>query len=129
MKLTSFVLGLALAVSSAPALSDRANIIELTDAEVRAAQPHRFFKKRYAQTPAIPDTYAGKYVSAVLVATNVALTEAQMNTLETEVEAITGVHKAFVLIGPARIPIDRRPVGYDLYIGAEAGFKFESTLP
>jgi len=62
-----------------------------------------------------------------LVATNAALTETQMDALETAIEAITGVHKAYTLIGPARIPLDRVPAGHELAIWARAGFDIRPT--
>jgi hypothetical protein len=100
----------------------RENIVELTDEQVLSAFTDRFFRRVQAKTPDIPATYAGKYVSAVLVATDAQLSEAQMDALETSIEAISGVHKAFCLIGPARIPLDRVPTGDELRVVVEAGF-------
>ena len=100
----------------------RSNITELTDEQVLSRYTDRFFRRVSAKTPDIPASYDGKYVSAVLVATDAQLSEAQMDGLETAIESITGVAKAFVLIGPARIPLDRVPTGDELRIVVEAGF-------
>ena len=105
----------------------RKNITELTEAEVIDQYTSKVFRPVMAETPPIPSTYDGKYVCAVLVATDSQLTETQMDQLETQIESISGVHKAFVLIGPARIPIDRQPADTDLTIKAEAGFQIKPT--
>ena len=100
----------------------RQNISEISNEDALVRYTDRFFRRASARTPDIPASYDGKYVSAVLVATDVSLTEGQMDGLETQIEAITGVYKAFVLIGPARIPLDRVPTGSELQIAVEAGF-------
>ena len=110
----------------------RVNIIEVTEDQAIVRYTDRFFRRVQASTPDIPASYDGKYVSAVLVATSLELTDAQMDNLETQIEAITGVDKAFALIGPARIPIDRVPVDtaektYALKINIEAGFNIIET--
>ena len=105
----------------------RPNVTELTDDQIIVANTSKAFRPVMAETPAIPGTYDGKYVMAVLVATDVAPNEAQMDGFETSIEAIAGVHKAFVLIGPARIPVDRQPADTDLTIRVEAGFEIRPT--
>jgi len=105
----------------------RSNIVELTTDQVIEQNTSKFFRPVYSETPAIPDTYAGKYAVLAAIAVNVALTEEQMDALETAIEGITGVHKAFVLIGPARIPTDRVPEGTDLVIGVEGKFDIKPT--
>lgn len=110
----------------------RPNITEVSTDEAIVRYTDRFFRRVYAETPAIPATYDGKYALIAVIAVNTAPTEAQMDTLQTQIEAITGVHKAFVLIGPARIPLDRVPddtaeTTYSLHIGAEAGFDIRAT--
>lgn len=101
----------------------RGNITELTDEQVVSRSKDRFFRKVYKETPSIPlAAYNGKYVCAVLVAVDSALSEAEMDTLEAGIDAVANVHKSFCLIGPARIPVDRVGAGNDLHIGVEAGF-------
>jgi hypothetical protein len=107
----------------------RANIVEQTEAEAIASYTDKFFRRVYARTPAIPAGYDGKYVLLAAIAINIDASEAQMDQFETDIEAITGVHKAFVLAGPARIPLDRVPVGHDLRIGIEAGFHIDPPEP
>ncbi len=110
----------------------RTNISELTCDEIVVRYSDRAFRVVSAETPDIPENYAGKFASAIIVATNVELSEAQMDELQTRIEEIAGVHKAFVLIGPARIPIDRVPADtandtYALKIKVEAGFGITKT--
>lgn len=105
----------------------RSNIIEKTEAEVLQENTGKFFRPVFVQTPAIPAEYDGKYVCLAAIAVNVDLTEEQMDAIETAIEGITGVYKAFVLIGPARIPIDRTPEDCDLKIGVEASFRIDLT--
>jgi hypothetical protein len=100
----------------------RENIGEKTAAEMMAINPSKAFKPARATTPAIPETYSGKYVNIMAVATDSAMTEEQMDLLEIAVEEITGIHKAFCLIGPARIPTDRVLDGYELRIKCRAKF-------
>jgi len=50
-----------------------------------------------------------------------------MDSLEMAIEALNGVHQAFVLVGPARVPIDRQPADTDLTIRVEAGFEIRPT--
>jgi hypothetical protein len=102
----------------------RENIGEKTAAEMMAINPSKAFESARATTPAIPETYGGKYVNIMAVATNSAMTEEQMDLLEIAVEEITGIHKAFCLIGPARIPTDRVPDGFELKIRCRAKFMF-----
>ena len=106
---------------------DRSNITEKTEAEVLAASTAKFFRPVYTQTPVIPASYDGKYICLVAIAVDVDATEVQMDGMETDIEAITGVHKAFVMIGPARIPIDRVPADHDLRIGVEGSFRIDET--
>ena len=105
----------------------RTNITELTDAQVLVANTSKVFRPVFVQTPVIPATYNGKYAVLCAIAVNVQLSEAQMDALEVAIGAITGVHKAFVMIGPARIPIDRVPAGCDLRIGVEGSFRIDPT--
>jgi hypothetical protein len=100
----------------------RTNIAELTEDQVIEAYTRKFFRPVFTSTPPIPASYDGKYVCLAAIAMDVELSEAQMDALETAIEAITGVHKAFVLIGSARLPLDRTPVDHDLTIGVEASF-------
>jgi len=105
----------------------RPNVSEMTEDEILVSHTDKFFRRVFAQTPIIPASYDGKYAVMCAIAINIDATEAQMDTLETQIEAITGVHKAFVMVGPARIPIDRVPAGHDLRIGIEAGFGISPT--
>jgi hypothetical protein len=100
----------------------RSNITEVTADEAIVRYTDRFFKRVSAETPAIPAAFDGKYALVVIVATDIAPSEAQMDTLENNIEAINGVYKAFALIGPARIPVDRQPADTELFIRVEAGF-------
>jgi len=100
----------------------RTNVIEVTCDELVVNATSRVFRQAYAETPVIPSTYDGKYVQLAAIATNAELTGAQMDALETAIEQITGIHKAFVLIGSARIPLDRVPDGNDLLITCQGGF-------
>ena len=105
----------------------RTNITELTDAQVLLANTSKVFRPVFAQTPIIPPSYDGKYICLVAIAVDVAATEAQMDGMETSIEAIPGIHKAFVMIGPARIPLDRVPADCDLRIGVEGSFRIDPT--
>ena len=105
----------------------RQNITEQTEAEDIVRDTSRFFRSVSATTPVIPGSFNGKYALMLVVATDSEATEAQMDALETAIEAITGVHKAFVMIGPARIPLDRVPVDHDLRFLVEGIFSFEPT--
>ena len=100
----------------------RSNITELTDEQVITASTDRFFRRVGAISGDIPATYAGKYVVAAIITIDTALSEAEMDTLETNIDAITGVHKSFVMIGPARVPIDRVPTGDELQAVIEVGW-------
>lgn len=105
----------------------RTNIIEKTEAEVLADSTGKFFRTAHRETPAIPIEFDGKYVQLVAVATDTQLSETQMNQLETAIEGIAGVFKAFTLIGSARIPVDRVPADHDLVIFVDAGFDIRPT--
>lgn len=100
----------------------RANIVEKTEDEVLVQYTDRFFRAVHAETPEILPALTGKYALMVLVAADVEASEAEMDAFETGIEGLAGVTKAFVLIGPARIPLDRVPTGHDLFISVEAGF-------
>ncbi len=104
----------------------RSNITELTEDQVLARSTDRFFRRVSATTPIIPGTYSGKYVILAAIAIDVAASEAQMDGFEASIEAITGVHKAHVLVGPARIPLDRVPADHDLRIAVEGGFRIDA---
>jgi len=104
----------------------RTNITEKTEAQVLVQSTGKFFRPVFASTPIIPASYNGKYVCIMAVATDVEVSEAQMDALETAIENISGVHKAFCLIGPARIPTDRVPVDHDLKIGVEGKFMIQA---
>lgn len=106
---------------------DRPNIVEKTEDEVLAQYTDAFFRRVRQQTPEISASYDGKYVVLCAVAIDINATELQMDNMEASIEAITGVHKAFVMIGPARIPIDRVPTGHALLIDIDAGFSIEPT--
>ena len=103
----------------------RQNIIEMTEADVIASDERKFFRPVFVRTPAIPAAYDGKYAVLCALAVDTELSEAQMDQLETAIEGITGVHKTFVLVGPARLPLDRVPDGHDLKIGCEGSFRIE----
>jgi hypothetical protein len=91
----------------------RVNVIERTDDEVRVSDTRKYFRPA-VETVSVPVTYAGKYIVLCAVVTDIEASEAQMDSLETSIEAIPGVHAAHVRIGPARIPHDRLPAGADL---------------
>jgi hypothetical protein len=105
----------------------RPNIKERTEAEVLATRTRDFFRSVSNVTPVIPNSYAGKYALMLAVAVNSEFTEANMDALETAIDALTEVHKSFVLIGPARIPTNRVPAGHDLRLGVEGRFSIEVT--
>jgi DNA-binding Lrp family transcriptional regulator len=105
----------------------RSNIVEKTDEQVVAESTGKVFRPVFAQTPAIPASYDGKYVMMAAIAIDVEANEAQMDAFEASVEAITGVEKCFIMIGPARIPIDRVPADHDLRIGIEGSFRIDPT--
>lgn len=105
----------------------RVNIVEKTEAEAIAEYTDRFFRRVTARTPIIPAGYDGKYVLIAAIAINLQATEQQMDNFEDDIEALTGVHKTFILAGPARIPIDRVPADHDLRIVVEAGFSIDPT--
>ena len=102
-------------------------IIERTTDEIVALSTDRAFRAVFSETPAIPASYAGKYALLCVMAIDIEATEAQMDAFQTQVEAIANVHKAFVLSGPHRIPLDRVPADHDLTIGTEAGFRIKPT--
>jgi len=103
----------------------RPNVSEMTEDEILVSYTDKFFRRVFAQTPIIPASYDGKYAVLCAIAINIDATEAQMDGMETDIEAITGVHKAFVMAGPARIPVDRVPADHDLRIKIEAGFAID----
>ena len=105
----------------------RKNITEQTEDQVLAQSTQKFFRPVFAQTPAIGAGYTGKFVCMIAVATDVEVNESQMDALETAIEAISGVHGAHCLIGPARIPLDRVPADHDLKIGIEGKFTVDPT--
>jgi hypothetical protein len=100
----------------------RTNIVERTEDEIIVQYTDRFFRRVFASTPAIPAAYDGKYAVMCALAVDIEASEAQMDAMETQIEAIANVHKAFVMVGPARIPLDRVPADHDLTIGVEASF-------
>lgn len=100
----------------------RANIEELTEAQAIEQYTNRFFKPVVTETPAIPAAYDGKYACILALAVDYDLTEQQMDQLEAAIENINGVTKAFCLIGPARLPVDRVPANHNLIIRTEAEF-------
>lgn len=104
----------------------RPTIIERTNNEVLVERAELYFKKVYKEVQS-PVTYSGKHAILAVIVTNISPSEAQMNALETAIEGLTGIHKAHVMIGPARIPLDRVPAGNDLFIGVEAGFDIRAT--
>ena len=103
----------------------RSNIVEKTEADVIVQSPTKFFKPVFVSTPALPPEYDGKYVCLLGVATEGPMSEEQMDILEATLEALPEVYKAMCSIGPARIPLDRIPAGYDLKIGVEGKFIIE----
>jgi len=100
----------------------RRNIQEAAEADIVKNNTRLVFKPVHAETPAIPQSYDGKYALMMAIATDIEPSEAQMDQLEAAIEDITGVHKSFILIGPARLPLDRVPSGTDLSIWIDAGF-------
>lgn len=101
----------------------RLNVGELTEDEVLTRSTQTFFKRRYNRTPAIPASFDGKYVILTAVVADIQASEAQMDTLETAIEGLPNVHKAFCLIGPARIPLDRLPAGAELVGSMDFGWE------
>jgi hypothetical protein len=97
-------------------------IRERTDEEVVARSTDRVFGNVRNVSEAISVTYDGKYACFGAVVTDVALTDVQLESLATQIEAISGVHKAFIRIGSCRLPIDRVPEGQELKISVEAGY-------
>jgi hypothetical protein len=102
-------------------------IVERTEEQVIARSTDRVFGAVFRETPAIPASYAGKYALLCVMAIDIQASEAQMDAFQTQVEAISNVHKAFVLSGPHRIPTNRVPADHDLTIGTEASFRIKST--
>lgn len=105
----------------------RTNIIEKTEAEALAESSGKFFRPAHAETPAIPAAFDGKYVQLVAVVTDVELDDAAMDALETAIQELAGVQRAFVLIGSARIPVDRTPADHDLVAGVDMAFDIRPT--
>ncbi len=105
----------------------RPNIVELTDEQIVERNKDERFRKRYAETGVISSAYDGKYAILMAIAVNTQLTEGQMDTLQDLIEDITGVHKAFALLGPARIPVDKVEEGEELRIGVTGEFHIAQT--
>jgi hypothetical protein len=101
-------------------------IIERTTDEVVQRSTDRVFGAVFKETPVIPASYAGKYALLCVMAVDIQATEEQMDTFQTQLEAIPNVHKAFVLSGPHRLPLDRVPEGDELRVGAEASFRIRT---
>ena len=60
--------------------------------------------------------------------TDVALTDIQIASLQTQIEEISGVSNAFIRIGSCRLPLDRVPADHELKISVEAGFTITPVL-
>jgi len=103
----------------------RVNIDELTDEELRATYPRLVFKPVYAETPAIPSIMDGQYAQMLVVASNIQLSEAQMDQLEQAISDLPGISIAYTIVGSARIPLDRVPSNHNLKIWLNAGFTIE----
>jgi hypothetical protein len=106
-------------------------IVEVSNEEAIAQYTDRFFRRVYKETDAIPASYAGKYASAVTIATNAQLDDTTAAQLETAIENIPGVHIA-IHMAQGRIPVDRVPADtaettYTLHLGAEFGFNIRAT--
>ena len=106
-------------------------ITEVSDEDAIARYTDRFFRRVYKETDAIPASYAGKYASAIIIATDAQLDDTTAAQLETAIEGIAGVHKA-IHMAQGRIPTDRVPVDtaqttYTLHLGAEFGFNIKAT--
>lgn len=97
-------------------------IIERTDEEVIAYSTDRVFRNARNLSGAISAAYDGKYACFCAIVTDVALTDVQIASLQTQIEAISGVSDAFVRIGSSRLPLDRVPDGQELKISVEGGF-------
>lgn len=102
-------------------------VVEKTDDEVIVQSTDRYFRRVANESPPIGAAYDGKYACWAIVVTDIALSEAQLDSLEDQIGDIAGVHKAFVRIGSSRIPVDRVPEGSYLWIGTEAGFNIVPT--
>ncbi len=102
-------------------------VTELSDEQIVERYRDNTFRKVYARTNAIPASYDGKYALLTAIAVNSQITEAQMDALEGLIEGIAGVHKAFVLVGPSRIPTDRVGDGEELFIEVDCNFEMEET--
>jgi len=106
-------------------------ITEISNDEIVVRYSDRVFRP-VSRSITVPDTFSGKYVSAVAVVTNVALNDAQEAQLIAAIEAITGVDLAHVLVGSSRLSHDRLPADtaettYDLEVRVEMGLNAKAT--
>ena len=101
-------------------------LIEKTEAEIVVENTSKVFRPQSIRTGVVPPTFDGKHVLLCFVVVDVDPNEAQMDQFEIDIEAITGVFKAFIEI-EGRIPLDRVPVDHDLRIQGEIGFVIDPT--
>jgi hypothetical protein len=80
--------------------------------------------RAYKEIGPIPPTYDGKFILVMAVALDANATDAQIAALEAAVNNLTGVADAKAMLGPAPVYLSTDiPVGYDLYLSAEAGWQ------
>ena len=108
-------------------MSTDADLLDRTCDDVIVSRTDLFRKSIYVESGALDLTeYAGKYAMYTVVITNAKLDATQEASLKAQIEAITGVYKAFPLIQRG-VPTDIVPTGYDLKMGLEASVKIEPT--
>lgn len=98
----------------------RTEIIERTNDELLLAAIDKKFRPAYATYDALP---AGAFILTCAIKTSVRLTDAQMNALETAIQAIAGVQQARVLsLGPPNgIPV--LPAGSTVTLEVQTSYR------
>lgn len=108
-------------------MSTDADLLDQSCDDVIVRRTDLFRKSVYVESGALNLTdYANKYAMYTVVITNAKLDATQEASLKSQIEAITGVYKAFPLIQRA-VPTDLVPADHDLKMGIEASVKIEPT--
>jgi len=100
-------------------------ITEISAEEIAVRNSDRVWR-RVSRSINVPDSLAGKYVTAVAVVTSVQLNDAQETALKGAIEAIAGVDMAHIMVGASRLSHDRLPADdaqndYQLHVVIEMG--------
>lgn len=107
-------------------MSTLPTIVELSCDDAIVTYTNKFFRAIYSEAGPIDVVeYADKWVTFLAIITNVDLTDAQVASLKTQIEAISGVYEAFPRIGPYQLPTDRVQEGYELFVGIQASVKIK----